>query len=50
MLMHYIEEVNGVEEVIKESHDGGANVDDSPLVLRPQHHEGNHEHSDSCKH
>jgi hypothetical protein len=32
MLMHYIEEVNGVEEVLPESE----SVDDSPLVLRAQ--------------
>jgi hypothetical protein len=35
MLMHYIEEVNGVEEVIRENNDGGADIDESPLVLRP---------------
>ena len=43
MLMHYIPEVKGVEETVKEE------KDDEPLVLRPEA-DGGHVHSDSCKH
>jgi NFU1 iron-sulfur cluster scaffold homolog, mitochondrial len=42
MLMHYIPEVKGVEETVKEEND-------EPLVLRPEA-DGGHVHSDSCKH